>query len=235
LKKRVGWKERIMQHIAVIGQGGVMAYQAPILRRFAAKLVVDVVPAAIASLLVGYLMTHFGFGYAASPPAVTAPAAPASMEMMQLVRDEHAAIMGYLEAQQAAEKRRYTAEDDADARAAADAKAVATSIARSIASATVVSQPVVARNKVPAPTVAVAVPPRVPLVIAQAIPTDGGAAAAVTPKEPDSLLAKAVHATLHAVSVIGGIPNWVASLGDRSGGGDTASPPAGAMQRSASS
>ena len=46
---------------------------------------------------------------------------PASAEMMQLVRDEHAVIIDYLKAQMAAEKNRHAAEDAAvaDARLAA--------------------------------------------------------------------------------------------------------------------
>jgi hypothetical protein len=54
--------------------------------------------------------------------------------------------------------------------------------------------------------------------------------AADAARQPDSLLAKTltikdsvVHATLHAVSAIGGIPNWIASLGDRLGGTSTPS------------
>jgi len=33
-----------------------------------------------------------------------------------------------------------------------------------------------------------------------------------------------LHATFHAVSMIGGIPNWIASIGDRIGGGSAELP-----------
>lgn len=71
-------------------------------------------------------------------------------------------------------------------------------------------------------TVAAPPPARAPLVIAQAEASDVAAPATSAAPASDSLLARTigikdhvVHATLHAVSVIGGIPNWVAAIGDR--------------------
>jgi hypothetical protein len=85
--------------------------EVPFLSRFFRKFVLEVLPAALASLLGGFLFAQF---HASSSPA-TLPAAeqvtPASPEVMALVRDEHAAVVGYLKSQMAAEKKRLAAED----------------------------------------------------------------------------------------------------------------------------
>jgi hypothetical protein len=211
-----------MQQIAVVGQ-------APLLRGFAAKIVVDVVPAALASLIVGYLLTQYQFGHATSPVAATR-SGPASVELMQLLRDEHAAMMDYIKAQTAAEQSRNAAEDNADAKAAADARAAAAATtARRLAAAAVATAPAASHSKVRASvTAAIPLPPQAPLAIAQATQNDGTAPAPIaTAPASGSLFARTmdikdhvVHATLHMVSAIGGIPNWIASIGDRMGGGD---------------
>jgi hypothetical protein len=222
----------IMQQIGVMARGVGMSREATLLGRFVAKLVVDVLPAALASLIGAFLYTQYQFGHTAAQLAATQQAAPASAEMMQLVRDEHAMIVDYLKAQAAAEKSRYAAEDKDDARAVADAKTATvtapTTTARRLAAADVAPPPVALHIK--APVIVSAPAPRVPLVIAQA-QNIGGTPVATAPPQSDSLLAKTldikdhvVHATLHAVSAIGGIPNWIASIGDHIGGGDTASP-----------
>src|SRR5208282_4694128 len=215
-----------MQQIAVIGQGGVRRRGAPLLGRFIAKLV-DVLPTALASLIGGFLFTQYQAGYRPASQPAAEQAAPASAEMLQLVRDEHAMMLDYLKAQAAAAKSRYAAEDKEDARAVADAKAtVATSTRRlpaAMASAPAVSH-IKATIIAPAPAPAA----RAPRVIVQAEQNDGSASALDATHQSDSLLAKTitikdhvVHATLHAVSAIGGIPNWIASLGDRFGGAST--------------
>lgn len=111
-----------MQQIGVLGQAGVAPLQASLLGRFVAKLVVDVVPAAAASLIVGCLLTQYQFGRASPPPPATAHGGPASAEMMQLLRDEHAAIIDYLKTQAAAQESRYAADDQADAQAVANSR-----------------------------------------------------------------------------------------------------------------
>jgi hypothetical protein len=83
----------------------------PFLSRFFRKFVLEVLPAALASLLGGFLFAQF---HAGSTPASLPPAeqvTPASPEVMALVRDEHAAVVGYLQSQMAAEKKRLAAED----------------------------------------------------------------------------------------------------------------------------
>ena len=213
-----------MQQIAVIGQGGVRRRGAPLLGRFIAKLV-DVLPTALASLIGGFLFTQYQAGYRPAPQPAAEQAAPASAEMLQLVRDEHAMIFDYINAQTAVEKSRNAAEDKEDARAVAEAKPAAAPVTRR---PLVAAAPGVPRIKVSAVAATPAPAVRAPRVIAQAAPTASPAIEAQP--QTDSLLAKSltitdnvVHATLHAVSAIGGIPNWIASLGDRFGGASTPS------------
>src|SRR5580704_4544017 len=105
-----------------IMQAGIVKQDSPLLRRFLAKLVIDVMPAALTSVIGGVLITQYQFQHAVQQRPVTEQAAPATAEMVQLVRDEHAAVMDYLKAQIAAEKSRNAAADAADAHAAAAAK-----------------------------------------------------------------------------------------------------------------
>src|SRR5580704_2324251 len=96
-------------------------HEAPLLKRFVGKLVVDVLPATFVSVLGGVIIAQYQLNHAAAPHPATEQVVPASAEMMQLVRDEHAVIIDYLKAQMAAEKNRHAAEDAAvaDARLAA--------------------------------------------------------------------------------------------------------------------
>jgi hypothetical protein len=73
-----------------------------------------------------------------------------------------------------------------------------------------------------------ALPPHAPLMIALAEQPAAAASVASAPVEPKSLLTRTIEikdhvvgATLHAVSAIGGIPSWIASLGDHGNSGDT--------------
>ena len=218
-----------MQEIAVIGQDSVRRRGAPLLGRFVAKLV-DVLPTALASLIGGFLFTQYQAGYRPAPQPAAEQAAPASAEMLQLVRDEHAMIFDYIKAQTAAEKSRNAAEDKEDARVVAEAKPAAAPVTRR---PLVAAAPGVSRIKVSAVAATLAPAVHAPRVIAQVEHAAAGAPeipAADAARQPDSLLAKTltikdsvVHATLHAVSAIGGIPNWIASLGDRLGGASTPS------------
>ena len=79
-----------------------MRFNMPLLRRFAGKLIHDILPAALASLLGGFLITHFQLNRVPEP--VTVPVARASPEMMQLLRDEHGLIVEFVKAQVASEK-----------------------------------------------------------------------------------------------------------------------------------
>jgi len=210
----------------------VMRYNMPLLGRFLTKLIHDVLPAALASVIGGFLFTHFQLSRAPAP-AVAVQAAPASTEMMQLLRDEHGLILNFLKAELANEKRQLAAADGAPS-AAADATDIeppaAVAAPRQMV-ALVVAKPVALRNKTP-----VIGAPLPPLVIAQA-QTES---VAPTPANPDSILAKTigikdhvVAATHRVVSVIGGIPSWIGLIGDRIGGEDaTPRPPANLVSAS---
>ena len=117
---------------------------------FLGKLVLEVLPAALASVIGGFLFTQYQFGHPDAPRPVAEQAAPASAETMQIVREEHAMILDFLKAQRAAEKRRLAAAEEEDASAAADAKtavAVAAAATRRTAAASVASKPAAPRNK----------------------------------------------------------------------------------------
>lgn len=219
---------RMMQPKPVAAPGG------PWLARFAGKVVLDVLPAALASVIGGFLFTQYHFGHAAAPPLIAVQ--PASPEMMAMVRDEHALIMSYLNAQMAAEKRRDAAEDAATARAVAQAQAsadakLADALMASQAAETS-AQPVAVAKLVPAVhrklPASVAPPVHAPLAIAQANPADPMAVAEAEgtddrlARDPNSLLAKTldlkdhvVAATRHVVSSIG---DMFSSLGGSIGG-----------------
>lgn len=209
--------------------------EVPWLARFFGKLVLDVLPAALASVIGGFLFTQYHFGHAAPPRLVDVQ--PASPEMMAMVRDEHALIMNYLKAQMTAERRRNEAEDAATARAAAKARAMAdakladamfasqaTAAQNTAVAISTAAKPAAARRKAPAVLAAV---PHAPLTIAQAGPLPNETAAVPAASRPDALpanplLAKTldikdhvVAATRHVVSVIG---EMFASLGDSVGG-----------------
>ncbi len=211
----------------------------PLLARFLGKFVFDVLPAALASVIGGFLFTQYHSGRVASPP--TEQMSPASAEVLALVRDEHEAIVGFLKAQLAAEKSRLAAQDADTARAVADAKLVDTSEGRERAT----TEPTTAEIKL-----AAIAPPRRAVPTAAAKPTlprpkpasaqetapaqvaviepervsqqDAAASPDRLARDPDSLLAKTldlkdqvVAATKQAVTAIG---DAFASVGERIGG-----------------
>jgi hypothetical protein len=213
-------------------------HDAPLLKRFVGKLVVDVLPAIFVSVLGGVIIAQYQLNHAAASHPATEQVVPASAEMMQLVRDEHAVIIDYLKAQMAAEKNRHAAEDAAvaDARLAAaeppEPAAAALPAPRAVATAIVV-KPVPARTKV---ATAPVLPPHAPLLIAQTDQPVSAAPAADAVPESKSLLTRTIEikdhvvgATLHVVSAIGGIPSWIASIGDRVGGSGATSSSSGRM------
>ena len=214
--------------------------QGPWLARFFGKLVLDILPAALASVIGGFLFTQYHFVHTAQPQLVDVQ--PASPEMMAMVRDEHALIINYLKAQMAAEQRRDQAEDAATARAAEEARAAADA---KLADALFASQTQIAsspakrsgrgigspESRVGAPQSACRrSPPRrmLRLLLRKQIRLRTPATAAPSEaRDPDSLLANplvaktldikdhVVAATRHVVSVIGGM---FASVGDSIGG-----------------
>ncbi len=230
-----------MQRDAITAAGLVVRQEVPLFKRLLSKLVVDVLPATVVSALGGFIITQYQFSHTVMRPA-TVQVVPASAEMMQLVRDEHAVIVDYLKTQLAEEKSRHAAEDaaDASARAAADDQAAATTMPAATAAPValpparpattiVAAKPVTHAKVAVAPT---ALPPHAPLMIAQADQPLAAAPPTSAPAEQKSLLTRTIEikdhvvgATLHAVSAIGSIPSWIASMGDRIGGGDTTPTP----------
>jgi hypothetical protein len=218
-----------------------MPHDGPLLLRFFTKLLFDIMPAALASIIGGILFTHYQMGYAGAPRPAVEQAVPASAEMIQLLRDEHAAIVDFLKAQTAAEKSRLAAEDEASARSVAEARMAAASSAAVPAAAPVAAsrrpettvmaaKSAVSRGR--ATAAATVATPHAPLVIAQAEQSGGGAPAA---GKSDSLLTKTldfkdrvVDATLHVIGTLGSIPSLIASGGDRVGASN-ANAPAGRL------
>lgn len=208
-------------------QIGVARPAVPWLARFAGKFVLDILPAALASVIGGFLFTQYHFAQANQVRPAAEQGAPASAEMLAMVRDEHAEIMNYLKAQTAAEQSRYRQEDAAAARAAAAAKTAADAkLAGALATAQAVARhaaaPVVKQAARPKPIVVAAVA-QAPLVIAQAGagPNEVAVVAVPPARDSDSLLARTldikdhvVDATRHVVSVIGSV---FGALGDSIG------------------
>jgi hypothetical protein len=203
-----------------------------VLKRLFDKIVHDALPAGLASILGGLLLTHFHIDRAPQP--TTVKVTPASPEMMQLLRDEHGLIVDFVREQATSEKSRAGADREPQ---------------HSVAETTGAGIPDVASTlPVPRPNPAVALaPPKVasprsknPVVTASMPPTAAPAPAVETAAQPtaradDSLLAKTmgikdrvISATQHAVSAtIGVIPSWFGSVGDRVGGeGQSPRPPA---------
>jgi hypothetical protein len=219
-----------MQSCEATGTSATFPKATPFLLRLVSKLVLEVLPAALASMIGAMLLAHYHFAPPAALASSVPAAAPASPQMTRLVRDEHDLIRDYLLAQQAAQKSRHEAADAQSAQAAADAKLAVTAVPPA---ATVVAvKPQAARAK----AVAVAAIPPAPSVISPAAPQGSAAPLAVAGLQDNAAPATApapahgslvattlamkdhvVSATLHAVMAIGGIPSWI---GHRLGGND---------------
>lgn len=201
----------------------VPAQQVPLALRLMGKLIVEVLPAALASAIGAFLFAHYQFGRPAEP-AATAPAAsavPASSEMLQVVREEHSMLRDLLAAKQTAEQSQVAAVEATDTRAAADAKPAGSAAPRA-AVALASAKPAAPRNvrppvAAPAATASSgATAELTPIVI-----TANQQVASVAPPPPpataqpslvSTTLAVPGHVvsmTLHAVMAIGGIPSWI--------------------------
>lgn len=217
---------------------GIGSGEVPLLVRLGGKLVLEVLPAALASAIGAFLFAQYQFSRpsAAGQTVTPAVAVPASAEMLQLVREEHAMIRDFLSAQQTAEENRDATPEAADAQAA-DAPSAADTTLTAAVPAQTATLPVAV--KVPAPhnrtiVAAAALPaitvtgPRptpaaVPVLVASAQP-DAGLWPAPPPPAHPSIVAETlavpghvVSVTLRAVMAIGGIPSW---FGHRFGEGD---------------
>ena len=208
----------------------------PLLARFVGKFILDIMPAALASVIGGLLFTQYQLGRSAPPPVEQI--SPASAEVLALVRDEHEAIVGYLKAQMAAEKNRLAAQDAETARAVADAKAEqdneaqekalaeqnvvdikpAAALARHLAMSAKVALPRVKPAAAPNPVA----PTQVAMVQSEQNPQQNAAPADRLARDPDSLLAKTLNLKDHVVAVtkqaVAALGDMFASVGERIGG-----------------
>jgi len=201
----------------------------PLLVPFLGKFVLEVLPAALASVIGGLLLAHYQLGHPSTAQTTAESSAPASAEMVRLVQEEHAMIRDFLLAQSASEEHRAAAADAADAGAAADAELAAAALRRvASAPAKPVASPLASRARATVVAATTEVAPQGPLVISQPIEVTApqvspfAPPAPITPPLPPvasdhpSLVATTlaipghvVGAALHAVSVIGGIPSWI--------------------------
>jgi hypothetical protein len=212
----------------VVPKTAIVAQDTPLMMRFLGKFVLEVLPAALASVIGGLLLAQYQLGHPSTSAPAVQPSAPASAEMVRLVGEEHAMIRDFLLAQNAAEKSRVAAGDAADARAASEAATLAAAALRRTASAKPVPLPL-PRGKASVVAATTEVAPQGPLVIAQpiedvAVPVNPFAPPApiappppvVASGPPPSLVTTTlaipghvVGAALHAVTTIGGIPSWI--------------------------
>ena len=182
-----------------------------LLKRLFDKIVHDALPAALASILGGILLTYFNIDRVPQP--VTVKVTQASPEMMQLLRDEHGLMLDFAKEQAAGEKNRGGADqgernDVVEASVVPPAQVIpAPRLPRPMpVVATAAPKPAPSHSKNPVAAVSQPAPP-------PAIPQPPPQAAART---EDWLLAKTigikdqvVSVTQRAVSAtIGVIPSW---------------------------
>jgi hypothetical protein len=201
------------------GRIEVMLHKMPLLARLLTKLLHDVLPAALASLIGGLLFTHFQLARMVEPAAQVTSA---SAEMMQLLRDEHGLIVNFLRAEMTKEKTQLAAAQAAPRGVSDDAAPAAAAVAAPRPAVVAAGKPV-AHGKTA--VVGASLPP---LVLVQ------NESAKPAARDSDSLLAKTigikdhiVAVTQRVVSAIGGIPSWIGAIGDHLGGeGANPRPPA---------
>lgn len=217
-----------MQHCGTMDRNVVPPKAAPLFARLLSKLVLEVLPASLASVIGAVLLAHYQFGHpavSAGGLAAAAPA-PASPEMLQLVRDEHDLIRSFLSAQQAAQTSRYAGTDAPSAQAGADAELAAVA-ARPAANAMVAKAPAPRPKAIATASLSATAPIAAMPAVAAASEAphslaglqNGAARPAPPPPAPAehrSLIAKiltvkdhVVSAPLHAVMAIGGLPSWI--------------------------
>jgi hypothetical protein len=202
-------------------------FDLPLLRRFFTKLVRDIVPAGLASLLGGFLITQFQLSR--PPEPVTVQVARASPEMMQLLRDEHGLIVSFVKAQVANEK----SANEAKQTAANTEQTPPRSAAEQVSPVTAMPAPVAPRPTMVALGPARPAAPRAKTAVVGASlpppattpPAQSETAPPPAARSDGSLLAKTigikdhvVDATQRAISAIGGVPSWFGAIGDRIGG-----------------
>jgi hypothetical protein len=215
------------------------------LLRFLSKFTFDVLPAALASVIGGFLFAQYHVSAPATPAAPPKPAAEAAAalqakEAMQMVRDEHALIVDYLKAQRAVEEKKAAEErmamdqarqDAAMTRRDAEAKAAAAHAAeakraaeasRRLAQAQAAKEihgTISAQSEQPPPAAV-----RAPLAITPAVSIESPPL--VKPRGPlDTVAETAGELKDKAIAAVDEIKEWFVAAGDRILGrrGDTQS------------
>jgi hypothetical protein len=202
-----------------------MRYDMPLVKRFLSKLVFDVMPAGLASLVGGLLLAHYGLN---QPPETTAVQAvqvsSASAEMMQLLRDEHGLVVDLLKAHTENEKKQHEAQDLAarlaaresaanDAPAAAEQPPTATPPGPARQAVAGVAPPKLSAPRSRPQVIAVSLPAAVPPAALPAVPqTESAKTESAKPvsdkpvndkpaSEQNWLFARTVGVTDHVVAV----------------------------------
>jgi hypothetical protein len=217
-----------------------------LLKRLFDKIVHDALPAGLASILGGLLLTHFNIDRVPQP--MTVKVTQASPEMMQLLRDEHGLMLDFAKEQVGSEKSRSAADpiergDAAEASAAPAAQVTPTPPLPRPMPVVALAAPKAAAPRSKTPVTGASTSAALPSPAPSQPPAPAPQPAAPQPaaRTDDSLLAKTigikdqvVSATQRAVSAtIGVIPNWFGSLGDRiSGDGQSPRPPANLVSAS---
>lgn len=173
--------------------------EAPLLVRLGGKLVLEILPAALASAIGAFLFAQYQFGAGAADGHGIAPAVaiPPSAEMLQLVREEHAMIRDFLTAQRTAEQNRAVALNGADIKAGAAIDTKLAAAAPLEADSMSVGKPAARRKKAilaasTAESAATALPP---LTIAAAQPAAATARVLVASAASDATAPGARQAT----------------------------------------
>lgn len=215
--------------------------------RFLTKLVFDILPAALASVIGGFLFAQYHVSRPPAPVAAVEIVAPEKMEeAMRMVREEHNLIVDFLKGQQAADAKRHASFDAARAKAAAESREAAQreALAREAANREAVQKrrdaeqarlkpadgPSPGKPAIEVATIEPVAPPQGPAVATAA--ADGPRPPAEIPNAPrragpiDATIMLARDVTGRAVSTVLEFPGW---LGDRILGSPTQQSPMGRM------
>jgi hypothetical protein len=205
------------------------------LRRFVSKLLFEFLPATIASSIGAVLLSHYVRTSAPTPPTVVAD--PASAEMLQMARDEHARIVVYLEQNGEARALADIAAEKEAARSKAAARAATLAAQKAKAAETKTTALMAQAGDKSATKVAARQPTRLPeepaavlqplqlVEVANGTAPNLSVASAANPaaragRRDDNLLVSTWHETTAAVERI---PRWVRSMVERLS--DNISPP----------
>lgn len=191
------------------------------IQRFLSKFVFDVLPAALASVIGGFLFSQYHAvpPHAPKPPIEAAVSTEQMQEAMAMVRDEHSLIVDFLKTQQTNAEKTAEKEDAARARALDEARMKVAAAAREEAE----PRPAVKRRFAEAPAAKPARPSgSKPEVVAASEPLNiipAAASESEPPEKPlgpiDRVVARAEALKDKAMSKLAAIPLWIATTGGK--------------------